>query len=156
MGKFPVFSISLKNAASDSFSGAKEKLCSIIGQEALRFPFLSESDRLSETEHRQYNAMIHIGNDGVFTMKDSLLLLSRFLQKHYGQKTILLIDEYDVPLDYAYRSGYYDDMVGLVRTLFGAVFKTNDSLEFAVLTGCLRGMIRLPLKRSLHPTCERQ
>lgn len=92
---------------------------------------------------RQYHAMIHVGSDGVFTMKDillknSLLLLSRFLQKHYGQKTILLIDEYDVPLDYAYRSGYYDDMVGLIRTLFGAAFKTKDSLEFAVLTGCLR------------------
>ena len=143
MGKFPVISISLKNAASDSFSSAKEMLCSIIGQEALQFPFLSESDRLSETEHRQYNAMIHVGSDGIFTMKDSLLknsllLLSRFLQKHYGRKTILLIDEYDVPLDYAYRSGYYDDMVGLVRTLFGAAFKTNDSLEFAILTGCLR------------------
>ena len=143
MGKFPVISISLKNAASDSFSSAKEMLCSIIGQEALQFPFLSESDRLSETEHRQYNAMIHVGSDGIFTMKDSLLknsllLLSRFLQKHYGRKTILLIDEYDMPLDYAYRSGYYDDMVGLVRTLFGAAFKTNDSLEFAILTGCLR------------------
>ena len=143
MGQFPVISISLKNAASDSFSSAKEMLCSIIGQEALRFPFLSESDCLSETERRQYNAMIHVGDDGVFTMKDSLLknsllLLSCFLKKHYGQKTILLIDEYDVPLDYAYKSGYYDDMVKLVRTLFGAVFKTNDSLEFAVLTGCLR------------------
>ncbi len=143
MGHFPVISISLKNAASDSFSSAKEMLCSIIGQEALRFPFLSESDCLSETERRQYNAMIHVDDDGVFTMKDSLLknsllLLSCFLQRHYGQKTILLIDEYDVPLDYAYKSGYYDDMVKLVRTLFGAVFKTNDSLEFAVLTGCLR------------------
>ncbi len=143
IGQFPVISISLKNAASDSFSSAKEMLCSIIGQEALRFPFLSESDCLSETERRQYNAMIHVDDDGVFTMKDSLLknsllLLSCFLKKHYGQKTILLIDEYDVPLDYAYKSGYYDDMVKLVRTLFGAVFKTNDSLEFAVLTGCLR------------------
>ncbi|MEZ3446839.1 MAG: ATP-binding protein [Lachnospiraceae bacterium] len=143
MGKFPVISVSLKNAASDSFSSAKEMLCSIIGQEALRFLFLSESDRLSETERQQYHAMIHVGSDGIFTMKDSLLknsllLLSRFLQKHYGQKTILLIDEYDVPLDYAYRYGYYDDMVELIRTLFGAAFKTNDSLEFAVLTGCLR------------------
>ena len=81
--------------------------------------------------------MIYVGSDSVFSMKDSLLL-TRFLQKYYGQKTILLIDEYNVPLDYAYRSGYYDDMVELVRTLFGAAFKTNDSLEFAVLTGCLR------------------
>ncbi|MCM1212885.1 MAG: ATP-binding protein [Blautia sp.] len=143
MGKFPVISISLKNATSDSFSSAKEMLGSIIGQEALRFSFLSESDSLSETECRQYKAMIHVNDKGVFTMEDallknSLLLLSRFLHKYYGQKTILLIDEYDVLLDYAYRFGYYDSMVGLVRALFGAAFKTNDSLEFAVLTGCLR------------------
>lgn len=70
-------------------------------------------------------------------LKDSLQILSQLLQKHYGQKTIILIDEYDVPLDYAYRFGYYDDMVGLVRALFGAAFKTNDSLEFAVLTDVL-------------------
>ena len=64
--------------------------------------------------------------------------MSKCLYKYYNKKVIILIDEYDVPLDYAYRSGYYDDMVELVRTLFGAAFKTNDSLEFAVLTGCLR------------------
>ena len=65
-------------------------------------------------------------------------VLSQFLHKHFGRKVIILIDEYDVPLDYAYRFGYYDDMVGLIRALFGAAFKTNDILEFAVLTGCLR------------------
>ena len=143
MGHFPVISISLKNAASDSFSSAKEMLCSIIGQEALRFPFLSESDCLSETERRQYNAMIHVDDDGVFTMKDSLLknsllLLSCFLQRHYGQKTILLIDEYDVPLENAFFSGFYDQMVPYIRSLFESVLKTNDCLEFAVVTGCLR------------------
>jgi len=143
MGKFPVISISLKNASSDTFDNTKKMLCSIIGQEALRFSFLLNSDSLSETEHKQYKAMIHVDDTGVFTMEDSLLknsliLLSCFLQKHYGQKTIILIDEYDVPLDKAYRSGYYDDMVELIRALFGAALKTNSSLYFAVLTGCLR------------------
>ena len=71
-------------------------------------------------------------------LENSLLMLSRFLQKHYGQKTVVLIDEYDVPLDRAYQSGYYEAMVDFIRSLFGQVLKTNSSLYFAVLTGCLR------------------
>ena len=143
MGKFPVISISLKNAASDTFDSTKEMLRNIIGKEALRFLFLMQSDRLSEAEHRQYKAIIHVDDNGIFTMadsllKDSLLLLSCFLQKHYGQKAIILIDEYDVPLDKAYQSGYYDVMLELIRSIFGAALKTNSSLYFAVLTGCLR------------------
>ncbi len=143
MGKFPVISISLKNASSATFDEAKQQLRSIIGKEALRFSFLAESDRLSETERKQYKALIHVDDDGIFTMADellegSLLLLSSCLQKHYGQKAILLIDEYDVPLDKAYQSGYYDTMVDFIKALFGQVLKTNSSLYFAVLTGCLR------------------
>ncbi len=143
MGKFPVISISLKNAASDTFDSTKEMLRNIIGKEALRFLFLMQSDRLSETEHKQYKAIIHVDDNGIFTMadsllKDSLLLLSCFLQKHYGQKAIILIDEYDVPLDKAYQSGYYDVMLELIRSIFGAALKSNSSLYFAVLTGCLR------------------
>lgn len=143
MGKFPVISISLKNAASDTFEGAKEMLCSVIGKEALRFSYLMQSDSLTETEHKQYKALIHVDDNGIFTMadgllKDSLLLLSSFLEKHHGQKAIILIDEYDVPLDKAYQSGYYDAMVELVKALFGGALKTNSSLYFAVLTGCLR------------------
>lgn len=143
MGKFPVISISLKNASSAAFNDAKQQFRSIIGKEALRFSFLMESSCLSETERKQYKALIHVDDDGVFTMADellkgSLLLLSSCLQKHYGQKTILLIDEYDVPLDRAYQSGYYDTMVDFIRSLFGQVLKTNSSLYFAVLTGCLR------------------
>ena len=92
----------------------------ISREEELCDSFLLQSDSLSETERKQYKAMIHVDDNGVFTMEDSLLknsmlLLSCFLQKHYGQKTIILIDEYDVPLDKAYRSGYYDAMVELVR-----------------------------------------
>ncbi len=143
MGKFPVISISLKNTASNNFETAKKKMCSIISDEASRFLFLAQSDRLSEIEHKRYEKITELNDSGEFAMsnellENSLLILTRLLHRHYGKKTILLIDEYDVPLDYAYRYGYYDSMVGLVRTLFGAALKTNDSLEFAVLTGCLR------------------
>ena len=143
MGKFPVISISLKEAAGESFDTAKRILRSVIGDEALRFSFLSESDKLTETERQQYAKLIELDDRGEYAMSDELLsksflTLSRFLQKHYGQKTILLIDEYDVPLDKAYQSGYYDAMVDLIGTMFGRVLKTNSSLGFAVLTGCLR------------------
>lgn len=143
MGKFPVISISLKNVEGISFEKAKNKFRSVIGTEAVRFPFLADCDRLTETERKQYAKLIELNDSGEFAMSDdllenSLLMLSRFLQKYYGQKTILLIDEYDVPLDKAYQSGYYDAMVDFIRALFGQVLKTNSSLYFAVLTGCLR------------------
>lgn len=143
MGKFPVISISLKNVSGNIFEEAKERFRSVIGRESLRFSFLLESDSLSETECKQYKALIRVNDDGVFTMADSLLenslqLLSCCLRKHFGQKTIILIDEYDVPLDKAYEAGYYDAMVDFIRSLFGQALKTNDSLYFAVLTGCLR------------------
>lgn len=143
MGKFPVISISLKNVEGDNFDKAKGMFCSLIGREAIRFSFLAESNALTETEQAQFKKLIKLDQWGEFTMSDrllqnSLLLLSEFLYKHYGQKTIILIDEYDVPLDKAYQYGYYDDMVNLVRNLFGQALKTNSSLYLAVLTGCLR------------------
>ncbi len=143
MGKFPVISISLKEVAGENFDAAKRVLRSVLGDEAVSFPFLAESDRLTETERLQYKKLIALDEHGEYAMSDevlskSLLTLSRFLQKHFGQSTIVLIDEYDVPLDKAYQSDYYDDMVNLIRMLFGRALKTNDSLKFAVLTGCLR------------------
>ncbi len=143
MGKFPVISITLKGATGENFEEAKVMLRRIIGKEAMRFRFLLDSDRIDDTERSQYEALISTDKTGTFTMsddllKDSLLMLSQFLQKHYGQGTVMLIDEYDVPLDKAYRAGYYDSMVELIKVLFGNAFKTNDSLKFAVLTGCLR------------------
>lgn len=143
MGKFPVISISLKNAEGDTFEKAKKKLCFIIGYEALRFSFLEESDQLTATERQQYKCLIRLNDEGEFSMssellESSLFLLARLLHKHYGQKTIILVDEYDVPLDKAYQAGYYDDMVKLIRALFGQAFKTNENLYFAVMTGCLR------------------
>ena len=143
MGKFPVISVSLKDVSGNSFDEAADMLRSVIGKEAARFQFLIQSDRLTEIEHKQYKALININDCGEYAMSDVLLsdslsVLSHLLQKHYGKSTILLIDEYDVPLDKAYRSGYYDQMVEFIQKMFGKAFKTNDSLQFAVLTGCLR------------------
>ncbi len=142
-GKFPVISISLKSTEGNTIEKAQKKFRSVIGSEAVRFSFLSDSERLNETERQQFAKLIQLDDKGEFAMSDellenSLLMLSRFLWKHYGKKTIILIDEYDVPLDKAYQSGYYDFMVEFIRILFGNAFKTNDSLYFAVLTGCLR------------------
>ena len=143
MGRFPVLSISLKGVSGTDLNGAKGMLRSIIGNEALRFQFLLQSEALSATERKQYRKLIELNDAGEFSMsdgllKESLLMLTRFLHKYYGQKAIVLIDEYDVPLDKAYQGRYYDDMVELLRALFGQVLKTNGSLYFAVLTGCLR------------------
>ena len=145
MGKFPVISISLKSVDGRNFDSALAALKTVIGDEARRFDFLRTSSRLSENEKESYARLTKTGSgeDGLYAMTEnmaasSLKTLSLLLEKHYGQKTILLIDEYDVPLDKAFQTGYYDEMVSLIRNLLGNVLKTNDSLYFAVLTGCLR------------------
>ncbi|MDE6940568.1 MAG: ATP-binding protein [Lachnospiraceae bacterium] len=143
MGKCPVISVTLKGATGRSFDEAKGMLRDLIGTEALRFEFLTQSDRLSGTEQEQYRVLTDKNKKGIFTMEDAILknslkVLSQLLYRHYGQKTVILIDEYDVPLDKAYQSGYYDEMAELMRVLFGSAFKTNDNLFCAVLTGCLR------------------
>ena len=145
MGKYPVISISLKDVSSRTFDGAYSMLRSIIGNEAMRFPFLKESSQLTEEEKGLYEQLVTIDTSGksLFLMSEdaltnSLFTLSKLLHKHYGQKAILLIDEYDVPLDKAQHSGYYDEMAGLIRNLFSRVLKSNSSLHLAVLTGCLR------------------
>ncbi len=142
-GKFPVISITLKGATGRTFDEAKSMLRNIIGTEAMRFQFLMQSENLTQIERKQYEKLLVLNDDGEFAMSDvllksSLYTLSQLLKKHYQQDVIILIDEYDVPLDKAYQSGYYDDMVDLIRSLFGNALKTNDSLYFAVLTGCLR------------------
>ena len=145
MGKFPVISISLKSVDGLNYQTALTALKTVIGDEASRFDFLRTSDKLSENEKESYARLIKTGSgeDGLYAMMEgmaaaSLKTLSRLLFKHYGQKVILLIDEYDVPLDKAFQAGYYDEMVNLIRSLLGNALKTNDSLYFAVLTGCLR------------------
>ena len=145
MGKYPVILISLKNVEGNSFKDAKDAFKLIIGNLASRFKFLRKDDQLDEEEINQYNQLIAVGGSGdtVYTMSDnalsgSLNLLSGLLCKHFNQKVIILIDEYDVPLDKARFHDYYDEMVTLIRNMFGAALKTNDNLAFAVLTGCLR------------------
>ncbi len=145
MGQFPVISVSLKGVNAHDFSMARELFCSLIGTEAMRFQFLLDSERLTEREKMQYEQLVTIDRTGrtVFDMSDaaltgSLKTLSLLLQKHYGKKVIILIDEYDVPLAKASENGYYDQMVMLIRNMFEQALKTNGSLQFAVLTGCLR------------------
>lgn len=145
MGQFPVISISLKSIDGLNYEQAYGALCSVIGMEAMRFYFLTESEKLSVEEKAMYTQLIKVGNEqgGMFAMTDTIMLtslkvLSQLLFRHYGRKVIVLIDEYDVPLDKAFQRGYYEEMVSLIRNLFGNVLKTNDALQFAVLTGCLR------------------
>lgn len=144
MGQFPVISISLKGVEGLNFESAKEGLAYIIGKEAMRFYFLKDSPYLTEEEKGIYRGYIATEKGGFTIGSDAKKLvtaingLSGMLEKHYGKKVILLIDEYDVPLDKAFQYGYYEEMVSLIRNLLGNALKTNLSLYFAVLTGCLR------------------
>ena len=137
MGKYPVVFVSLKGVDGLTFETAYRALCDIIRNEALRLQYLSGSDRISEEEKKSLKAILRDEYDDS-DIRGSLKTLCALLEKHYGQKAILLIDEYDVPLDKAYQHGYYDRMIDVIRAMFGAALKTNDSLFFAVLTGCLR------------------
>ncbi|MCD7955193.1 MAG: ATP-binding protein [Lachnospiraceae bacterium] len=145
MGKFPVISISLKSVDGSDYESARADLCSEIGREALRFNFLLESKGLTETEKGMYKKLVNVDPEhpDYFKMSDdvikgSLSVLSGFLQKHFGKKVIILIDEYDVPLAKASEGNYYPQMVKLIRGMFDKALKSNESLYFAVLTGCLR------------------
>lgn len=143
MGKFPVISLTLKNVEGLNFESARKALKNTLGMEAWRLSVLAESSRLTEEEKNSYKALTVVDDHGDFKMSDAtmekaLLILTVLLEKHYGKKAVLLIDEYDVPLDKAFQYGYYDEMVSLIRNMFGNVLKTNSSLFFAVLTGCLR------------------
>ena len=148
MGKFPVIFISLKGVDGLDYESAYSAIRNIIGNETLRFDFLADSALLSPEEKVLYAQLVRMDKgktpeDNMFTMsKDilelSLRTLSMLLKKHYGRETIILIDEYDVPLDKAFQGGYYDRMVSLIRSIFGNALKTNPNLYFAVLTGCMR------------------
>lgn len=142
MGKYPVIFLTLKNVDGLDFQEAKQRFVDLIGTEAARFRFLLDSDRLTLDDKERYKALIAIKNGAYFMSNQvftrSLKTLSELLNKYYDQKTVILIDEYDVPLDKAFQQGYYREMVSLIRGIFGDALKTNDSLSFAVLTGCLR------------------
>ena len=142
MGKYPVIFLSLKNAEGLNFDTAKYQMVELIAREAERFPFLSKDTNLSDRDREKYRVLTAFA-DGHYQMSDdvlygSLQTLSELLYKHFNQKTVILIDEYDVPLDKAFQHGYYREMVALIRAMFGRALKTNEALAFAVLTGCLR------------------
>lgn len=142
MGKHPVIFLSFKGVEGLTYDEAFDAFVRVIGKEISRVSFLAESDKLTMLEREQYKGLTII-EDGSFVFnKDKLIsslqLLSQMLYKHYGQKVVILIDEYDVPLDKAFQNGYYKEMVSLIRGLFGQALKTNEFLQFAVLTGCLR------------------
>ena len=142
MGKYPVIFLSLKGVDGLTFEEAQSALCELIAGEVRRFKFLLNSSRLDNNEKNIYRDLISLQGEQETTLatklKFSLKKISELLYQHYGQKTIVLIDEYDVPLDKAFQHGYYREMVTLIRGLFGEALKTNDFLQFAVLTGCLR------------------
>lgn len=142
MGKYPVIFLSLKNAEGLNFDTAKYQMVELIAREAERFPFLAKDTNLSDRDREKYRVLTAFA-DGHYQMSDdvlygSLQTFSELLYKHFNQKTVILIDEYDVPLDKAFQHGYYREMVTLIRAMFGRALKTNEALAFAVLTGCLR------------------
>lgn len=145
MGKFPVISISLKSVDGLNFEAASAALRTVIGTEAGKFRFLKSSNKLSDEEKTVYAQLTEVGSSqgSIYTMSEELIIsslkiLCQLLSRHYGQKVILLVDEYDVRLDKAFQSGYYNEMVTLIRNMLGNALKTNENLYFAVLTGCLR------------------
>ncbi len=138
MGKYPVIAISLKDVEGMEFETAYDMLGSAVGEEARRFTFLLESDRLSDFEKKRLERLMWEDFEKPANLQGSLRVLTEALCKHYGIPVIVLIDEYDVPLDKAYQDGFYPKMVRLIRSLFSQVFKTNPNVYFAVITGCLR------------------
>ena len=137
MGKFPVISISLKDVCADSYPTARRMLIKTIKEEAVRQKKRMDREMLGKEEQEALAALLTENMDDA-DIYASLRSLTRLLGEYYGQKAIVLIDEYDVPLAKAFEEGYYDQMLHLIRNLFSQVLKTNASLEFAVLTGCLR------------------
>ena len=142
MGKHPVIFLSLKGVEGLTFEEARDSLCELITSEVRRFKLLLNSDRLDDDEKDLYHELISLQDNQKSELgtklKFSLKKLSELLHQYYGKKVIILIDEYDVPLDKAFQHGYYEEMVSLIRGLFGETLKTNEFLQFAVLTGCLR------------------
>ncbi|MCD8155663.1 MAG: ATP-binding protein [Clostridiales bacterium] len=137
MGQYPVVSISLKGIEGANYSAARSMAVDVINEEARRFSFLLESTNLIPNEKELLSRLMDRGmEDGVLV--SSLRNFTELLEKHYGKKAIVLIDEYDVPLAKANECGYYDEMIKLIRGMFHQALKTNPNLEFAVLTGCLR------------------
>lgn len=137
MGKYPVIAVSLKGVDAATYEEAFDQLVDIMNNNAAEFSFLQNSDSLTDYEKERFIKLLDDQMNQKI-MGSSMLWLTKLLEKHYNKKVVVLIDEYDVPLAKAHENGYYDKMVLLIRNMFGNVLKTNNSLAFAVLTGCLR------------------
>ena len=140
LGQYPVVFLSLKGVEGLSFSEARRRCIQLIKREAERFYVLKDSQRLLDIDKKRYRELLEMKDqpEEVEIIMSSIKTLSDLLYKHYRKKAVILIDEYDVPLDKAFQYGYYREMLHFIRGLLGDVLKTNDSLAFAVLTGCLR------------------
>ena len=138
MGKYPVISISLKDVGGEDFQTAYETLCTVVSEEAARLDFLLESERLMQYDKVKFERLAENRLEKLSELHNSLKLLTRLLRRHYETSVVVLIDEYDVPLDKAYQNGYYPQMVNLIRSVLSQVLKTNENLEFAVITGYLQ------------------
>ena len=137
MGQYPVINISLKGMKQNSFDDAFEQFKNIVISEYERHDYILSSDKLKPVQRKKFEAIYNgIADDKVYL--NALKNLSDCLMTYYSKKVIVLIDEYDVPLQNAHLNRFYDEMINLIRSVFESVLKTNDSLEFAVLTGCLR------------------
>ena len=140
LGQYPVIFLSLKGVEGLSFSEARRRCIQLIKREAERFYVLKDSQRLLDIDKKKYRELLEMKDqpEEVDIIMSSIKTLSDLLYKQYGKKVVILIDEYDVPLDKAFQYGYYREMLHFIRGLLGEVLKTNDSLAFAALTGCLR------------------
>ena len=134
----PVISLSMKCAKQGSYDEALDSLCNEIRRQFVKYRHIADSERLSETDNESFKTVLSSKEASERLFKESIKLLSTCLYQYYGKKSIILIDEYDVPLEDAYFSGYYDEMVSFIRSLFESALKTNPALEFSVITGCLR------------------
>lgn len=140
-GKYPVIFFSLKDIATGNYQDALRDLCGKISDLYAEYGFLAESPALNEREKEYFLSVYNIADHeqyGRDKWGKSLKMLTVYLWKHYGVKTILLLDEYDAPIQHAWEDGYYEDMIRFMRQFYSEVLKGNDALEFAVLTGVLR------------------
>ena len=138
MGRYPVISLSLKDVDGENYKAAYDSLGILISEEAERYGFLAGSRKLEASERMKFQKLMEGNFENSAFMYNSLKLLTRLLYKHYGMPVIVLIDEYDVPLDKAYHKNYYEEMLQLIRSFFSQGLKTNPNIYFAVITGCLR------------------
>ena len=137
MNQYPVIFLTLKGVEGRTFDRALERLARGVSNECVRLSFLAQSQKITQRDKRDFEDLL-MRTATPSQLEDGLRTLSRMLEAHYGQKAILLVDEYDVPLDKAFHQGYYDDMISFMRIFLGEALKTNDALAFAVVTGCLR------------------